>query len=83
MRQSILLKREGGMEHLPERTVEIMKAMSEADLEPKRMQYVYSAVGKKPTMLLIEGIRGVKPGIDVLEPLIVYNNDGSYSQAIL
>jgi len=70
------------MVHLPERMSEILVAMSQADLEPKRLQLVHSSVDKKPKMLLVEGIRGAKPGLEILPPLIVYKSDGSYSDEI-
>jgi len=70
------------MVHLPERMSEILVAMSQAGIEPKRLQMVHSAVDKKPKMLLVEGIRGGNPGIQVLPPLIVYKPDGSYSDEI-
>lgn len=71
------------MVHLPERLAEITLAMCQSGIEPKRLQFVYPAVNKKPNMLLIEGVRGAKPGIDVLPPLIVYTNNGSYSEDIM
>lgn len=70
------------MVHLPERMAEILKAMSDAGLEPKRLQLVYPFVNKKPVMLLVEAVRGAKPGLDVLPPLIVYQADGTYSAQI-
>jgi len=70
------------MVHLPERMSEIMVAMSQAGLEPKRLQLVHSTLDKKPKMLLIEGMRAAKPGIEVLPPLCVYKSDGSYSDEI-
>lgn len=70
------------MVHLPERMAEILKAMSDASLEPKRLQLVYPFVNKKPVMLLVEAVRGAKPGLDVLPPLIVYQSDGTYSAQI-
>jgi tRNA1Val (adenine37-N6)-methyltransferase len=79
-----LLKTRGrfAMVHLPERMSEILVAMSNADIEPKRLQLVHSGLDKKPKMLLVEGIRGGKPGLEVLPPLLVYKPDGSYSDEI-
>jgi tRNA1Val (adenine37-N6)-methyltransferase len=71
------------MVHLPERMAEILTAMSQAGIEPKRLQLVYSSIDKKPTMLLVEGIKGAKPGLEVLPPLVVYKPDGSYSNEIM
>jgi tRNA1Val (adenine37-N6)-methyltransferase len=70
------------MVHLPERMSEIIVAMSQAGLEPKRLQLVHSTLDKKPKMLLIEGMRGAKPGLEVMPPLCVYKPDGSYSDEI-
>lgn len=70
------------MVHLPERMAEILKKMSDAGLEPKRLRLVYPNVSQKPNMLLVEGIRGAKPGLEVLPPLVVYQSDGSYCEEI-
>ena len=71
------------MVHLPERLAEISLAMCQAGIEPKRLQLVYPAMDKKPNMVLIEGVRGAKPGLDVLPPLFVYTTDGNYSEDIM
>ena len=71
------------MVHLPERLAEITLTMCQAGIEPKRLQFVYPRVDKKPNMVLIEGVRGAKPGIDVLPPLLVYTTDGTYSEDIM
>jgi tRNA1Val (adenine37-N6)-methyltransferase len=71
------------MVHLPERLPEILKAMVDAGLQPKRLQLVYPSLERKPKFLLVEGIRGGKPGLDVLPPLFVYGADGQYSREIM
>ncbi len=71
------------MVHLPERLAEIMVAMCQVGIEPKRLQFVYPRIDKKPNMVLIEGVRGAKPGIEVLPPLLVYTPDGNYSADIM
>lgn len=70
------------MVHLPERMTEILMEMSRQGLEPKRLRLVQPSSGKKPNMLLVEGIRGAKPGLEVLPPLVVYESDGSYTKEI-
>ncbi|CUH95446.1 hypothetical protein P22_1517 [Propionispora sp. 2/2-37] len=71
------------MVHLPERMPEILKVMSDAGIEPKRLQLVYPSCRKSPNMLLVEGIRGARPGLKVLPPFIVYRDDGGYSEEFL
>lgn len=80
-----LLKYRGrfALVHLPERMAEILKAMSDADIEPKRLRLVYPHPDKKPKFLLVEGIRGARPGLEVLPPLFVYTANGEYSREIM
>ena len=51
--------------------------------EPKRLQFVYPKREKEANMLLIEAIKdGSTSGFKVLPPLIVHNDDGSYTPEI-
>lgn len=68
--------------HRPFRLPEIFGVMQKYKLEPKRMQLVYPYVDKEPNMVLIEGIYGAKARITVEKPLIVYHEDGSYTESV-
>lgn len=70
------------MVHLPERMTEILCLMNQNGLEPKRLRLIYPALDKPANMLLVEGVRGGKAGLEVMSPLIVHNTDGSYSDEI-
>lgn len=86
IRQSAKILHQGGrfyMVHRPFRLAEILSLMTAAGLEPKRMCLVYPYEDKEPNMVLVEGIRGAKPRMTIEKPLIVYNKDGSYQEAIL
>ena len=65
----------------PDRLIDILSAMREAGVEPKRMTYVHAAIFSKPSMVLIEAKRGGKSGINVTRPLIIYKHgtSGEYS----
>lgn len=80
-----LLKDKGRfyMVHRPFRLPEIMCEMCRAKLEPKRMRLVYSRVDKEPSMVLIEGMKNSRPRMQVEAPLIVYEQDGSYTEEVL
>lgn len=69
--------------HRADRLSEIICIMVQHKLEPKRMRLVQSYANAKPKLVLIEGIKGAAPGIDILAPLIIYNNDGTYTDEIL
>jgi len=70
------------MVHRPFRLPEIFASLSGHGLEPKRMQLVYPAVDKEPSMVLIESVRGGRPRIKVEPPLIIYGDDGKYTSQI-
>jgi tRNA1(Val) A37 N6-methylase TrmN6 len=81
---SKLLKTNGRfyMVHRPFRLAEIMTTLIKYKLEPKRMQLVYPFVDKEPNMVLIEALKGGKSRITVEKPLIVYKEQGVYTDEI-
>ncbi len=79
-----LLKNNGclGLVHRPERLVEIIELMKKNNIEPKKLQLVYPKKGKEAKMILIEGRKNGKPGLKILEPLIVHLDNGEYSDQV-
>jgi tRNA1Val (adenine37-N6)-methyltransferase len=79
-----LLKPQGRfyMVHRPFRLAEIFCKMVEYRIEPKRMKLVYPYIDKEPNMVLIEGARGGKSRLTVEKPLIVYKEQGVYTDEI-
>ena len=63
----------------PERLCELMTAMKNAGIEPKRMRLVSQSVGRAPWLVLLEGKRGRKPGLTVEKELYIEEN-GSDSE---
>ncbi|KEO83168.1 tRNA1(Val) (adenine(37)-N6)-methyltransferase [Tumebacillus flagellatus] len=80
-----LLKYQGkfAMVHRPDRLAEIIAEMKAHRIEPKRLLLVHPRAHQRPNIVLIEGIKGGKPELRIDPPLIVHNEDGSYTQAIL
>ena len=79
------LVRVGGhfyMVHRPFRLAEIIRALSQYRLELKRMRLVYPYADREPNMVLLESVRGGRPGMTVEKPLIVYGRPGVYTQEI-
>lgn len=68
--------------HRPFRLAEIFATLQKYKLEPKRMQLVYPFVDKEPNMVLIEANRGGKSRMEVLKPLIIYKQQGVYTNDI-
>lgn len=71
------------MVHMPNRLVDIFDTMRRHHLEPKRMRLVYPYVNKAANMVLIEAVKGGNSQLIVEEPLIVYKEDGTYTDALL
>ena len=76
-----LLKHHGRMcvIHLPERLAEIVSVMRENGLELKRLRCVHSTATSDAKMLLIDAAKGARAGMKIEKPLIIYNEDGSYT----
>ena len=63
--------------HKPERLVDLLCALRETALEPKRLRFVCKTAGSAPSLVLAEARRGGKPGLTVEAPLILQNLDGA------
>lgn len=68
---------------LPERFTECLALAAKYGLELKKLQWVHSFADKPAWVFLAEFVKGGSPGLQVLEPLVMYNHDGSYSKQTL
>jgi tRNA1Val (adenine37-N6)-methyltransferase len=66
---------------LVERLPELLGGMSECGLEPKRLRMVHSDRTRSAHLVLVEGRKGSRPGLEVLSPLYIYE-DGEYTAEI-
>ena len=65
-----------------DRLVEVITIMKFNSIEPKRIQFVYPKQNKKSNILLIEGTKNGKPGLKVLEPIFIQNQQNQYTEYI-
>ncbi|MBU5313200.1 tRNA1(Val) (adenine(37)-N6)-methyltransferase [Tissierella carlieri] len=70
------------MVHRPDRLVDIIYSLRKYKLEPKYIRFVQPKSTKKPNLVLIEAVKTGKPDLKFYDPLIVYNEDGSYTDEI-
>lgn len=85
VREAARLLRPGGrfyMVHRPHRLIEIITALTSYRLEPKRMKMVHPYVDREANMVMIEAVRGGRSMIKVEAPVIVYKEEGSYTDEI-
>lgn len=80
-----LLKSRGEfyMVHRAERIVDILYLMRKYKLEPKKIRFIQSKVNKDLNLLLIKGVKDAGNQLKIERPLVVYNEDGSYTNEIL
>lgn len=58
------------------RALEMMRAMEDAGIAPKRVRTIHAGADRPPKHILIDGIRGARAGLHFLEPLILKDSDG-------
>ncbi|HDI59701.1 MAG TPA: methyltransferase domain-containing protein [Desulfobacteraceae bacterium] len=59
-----------------ERGVNLVCGLSQAGLEPKRLRLVHPAPGAEAGHILVEAVRGAKPGLHIEPPLFVRERAG-------
>jgi len=63
--------------HKPERLCDILSALRQYRLEPKRLRFVRHKAAAAPSLVLIESRLGGNPNLNILPDLILRNEDGS------
>ena len=66
----------------PDRLPELFEAMRKYGIEPKRMRIVCHNVTSVPSLVLVEGRRGGKPGMKLEKVLLLKNPDGTDTEEI-
>ncbi len=85
VRQGALVLKPNGrmyMVHRPHRLIEIIEVLKKYKLEPKRIKFVHPFVDKEANMVLIEALKGGKSMVKVEKPIIVYKEQGVYTDEI-
>lgn len=70
------------MVHRSDRLVDVIYLMRAKGIEPKKLRFVHSSLYKKPHLILVEGIKGSKPDLKIMEPLYIYDNKGNYTDEV-
>ena len=63
----------------PDRITDIIVAMREKKIEPKRITFVHADTASESSIVLIEGKRGGGSGVQLTRPLVIYK-DKSHSE---
>ena len=79
-----LLKSKGEfyMVHRMDRLVDIMYLLREYKLEPKQIRFIQSRANVSPNLVLLRCVKDGGKALKIDSPLIVYNEDGTYTDEI-
>ena len=82
---SYLLKSNGSIYliHRPDRLIDLFESLRKYKLEPKILRFIYPKINKEPNLVLIKATKGAKQFLKNERPLIIYNNDETYTDEIL
>ena len=61
----------------PDRLVDLICAMRESGIEPKRIRFVQRDEAHEPSLVLAEGVRGGKPSLKMMPTLLLVDSDGN------
>ncbi len=67
----------------PERLCDVMEAMRQNGIEPKRLRFVQKYGHTAPWLFLLEGRRGGRPFLRVEAPLIMEREEGGFTDEVL
>lgn len=62
-----------------ERLVSLLSGMRAARIEPKFLRMIYSRRDTGAKLALVEGMKGGRPGLSVAPALMIYQDDGRYT----
>jgi tRNA1(Val) A37 N6-methylase TrmN6 len=68
--------------HRPTRLAQIFECLAQHSLQPKRMRLVHAYIDSPPDMVLIEAVRGARPELKCEKPLIVFEQQGVYTDEV-
>ncbi|NMA66965.1 MAG: tRNA1(Val) (adenine(37)-N6)-methyltransferase [Clostridiaceae bacterium] len=70
------------MVNRPDRLADALEGMRRVKLEPKVLRLVSSKYNSAPNLFLIKAIKNGNPGLKIMPNLIIYNQDGQYTEEL-
>lgn len=65
-----------------ERTADILCQMRASSLEPKYIRAIHSDTRSEAKLVLVEGTKGGNPGLKIARPLVLYQENGDYTDEV-
>jgi len=70
------------MVHRPHRLTDIFITLRKYNIEPKKIRFVQPYNNSEPNMVLIEAVKGAKSMLKILPTLIIYDENGKYTDEV-
>jgi tRNA1Val (adenine37-N6)-methyltransferase len=64
------------------RTADLVTRMRAFKLELKKMQMIHSKADATAELVLVEGVKHGRPGVTVVRPMVLHEEDGSFSAEV-
>ena len=68
--------------HIPQRLTDVFSAMRKYNIEPKTLRLIQSKENEQPWLFLVSGKKGAKSGLTVEKNFVMYNDDGTPTEAL-
>lgn len=68
--------------YISERLPELIQHMKSCRLEPKNVRFIHSRKDSESKLMMMEGIKQGRPGLKVGPPIVIYNENGSYTDEV-
>ena len=65
------------------RFTEIVSTLKKHSFEIKKVSFIHPYVDKASNLFVAEAVKSGRPGVKVLEPIIIYEKNGDYTEKIL
>ena len=65
-----------------ERLPELVQHMRACRIEPKNVRFIHSRRDSESKLMMMEGIKQGRPGLKVGPPIVIYNEDGTYTKEV-
>ena len=70
------------MIHQSERLTEITALLTKYHMEAKNIRFIHRRAAEASSFVLLTAVKGGRPGVRIEAPLVVYQEDGSYTDEV-
>ena len=65
-----------------ERLSDMITQMRLSGIEPKYFRFIYSKNNSESKLVIVEGVKGGRTGAKIVSPLVIYSDDGTYTDEV-